>query len=208
MASYEEADRDALIGAVTLLERSIAYLLGNLQLVNPGLLSRRTPCDGWDLGTLLWHVADSFGVLGPPSFEDQDPILAVRDAARATLGRWSAARDPGSVWIGDLPLSAPIVVTAGAIEITAHGWDIARACGWRRPVPAGLAEEMLELLPLFVAPPYRYRCFAPAVSVPDRDCAGDRLIASLGRRPPDPVERRYLQSRAALLMASSAHSSE
>ena len=205
MASHEEADRGALIGAVTLLERSIAYLLGNLQLVRPELLSRSTPCDGWDLETLLWHVADSFAALGPPSFEDQDPIVAVRDAASGALGAWSAAHNPGPMWIDDLPLSAPVVATAGAIEITAHGWDIARACGWRRPVPAGLAEEMLELLPLFVAPPYRYRCFAPAVAVPDKDCAGDRLIASLGRRPPDPVERRYLQSRAALLMASSTH---
>ncbi len=230
------SENAALFGAVSLLERSTTYLLGNLQLVRPALLSRPTPCEGWDLRALLWHVDDSFdalssaaeagfvepsapsllapslplgsslapslGAVGPSvALYAPDPISAVRDGARRVLGSWSAAR-PDVVLIGRAAVSSTIVATAGAIEIAAHGWDIARACGWRRPVPRSLAEEMLDLLPLFAAEPYRYRCFAPPVAVSDGECAGDRLIASLGRRPPDPVERRYLQSRAALLLAS------
>ncbi len=111
---------------------------------------------------------------------------------------------PAAIPVGRRALTATIVATAGAIEITSHGWDIARACGWRRPVPPALAEEMLDLLPLFIGDRYRYRCFAPPVVITERECAGDRLIAALGRRPPDPVERRYLQSRAALLLTSQA----
>jgi uncharacterized protein (TIGR03086 family) len=196
----------ALTGAVSLLERSIAYLLGNLRLVKPASLSRPVPDGHGDLGALLVHIEDSLGVLTtavtvdePVAVTTEDPIAAVRAAAHRTLAGWAVARPTGVV-VGPRVLSATIVATAGAIEIAAHGWDIARACGWRRPVPPTLAEEMLDLLPLFVAEPYRYRCFAPPVEIGERECAGDRLIANLGRRPPDPVERRYLQSRAALLL--------
>ncbi len=207
------SENAALAGAVSLLERSTAYLLGNLALVRAASLSRPTPCEGWDLRALLRHVADSFDALGfaaeagavgaPVAVDAEDPISAVRDGARRVLGGWSASR-PAAILVGPAVLSSTIVATAGAIEIAAHGWDIARACGWRRPVPRLLAEEMLELLPLFMGDGFRYRCFAPPVVIPDGECAGDRLIAALGRRPPDPVERRYLQSRAALLLSSQA----
>jgi hypothetical protein len=199
------SENAALIGAVSLLERSIAYLLGNLQIVRASSLTR--PAAGFDdLRALLAHVEDSLDVLAlavspAVTVKDEDPIDAVRTRAHRVLAGWSAAR-PGPIPVGRQALTATIVATAGAIEITSHGWDIARACGWRRQVPPALAEEMLDLLPLFVGEPYRYRCFAPPVVINERECAGDRLIAGLGRRPPDPVERRYLQSRAALLLTA------
>jgi uncharacterized protein (TIGR03086 family) len=196
----------ALTGAVTLLERSITYLLGSLALVRPSALSRPTPCADWDLGTLLRHVEDGLGVLSgaadgvvpEPGPGRTDPIEGVRAGARDVLGAWSAPGAGSSARMGGI-----LVATAGAVEVAAHGWDIARACGWHRAVPATLADEMLDLVPLFVTAADRPVRFAEPVPLPVGTCAGDRLVAMLGRRPPDPAERRYLQSRAALLIARS-----
>ena len=64
-----------------------------------------------------------------------------------------------------------------------HGWDVARACGRDRPVPPSLAEELLDLSPLFVSAADRPGRFAPPVDVPPLAGPGDRLVAFLGRRP-------------------------
>jgi len=204
----------ATLGAAALLDRSVGYMLGALALVTPGMLDRTTPCAGWDLRTLLDHVEDGLralagavtagrvATLGPvrPAIPASDPAGAVRDAARAVLEGWSADHLRDDVEIDGLPISSALVGAAGGIEVAVHGWDIARAAGWRRPVPPPLAEEMIDLLPLLLTGAHGCM-YAASVPVPEQDCAGDRLIAYLGRRPPGPVERRYLQSRAALLVA-------
>jgi hypothetical protein len=180
-----------------------------------GELGVGSPADGPGVGSVggelgVGSPADEPGVgsvggelgVGSVGGESSSGESGVGLAGGESPGRYASAggRRPGH---GDsVGVSAAVVATAGAIEIAAHGWDIARACGWRRPVPPALADEMLDLLPLFVAEPYRYRCFAPPAVLEEHACAGDRLIAALGRRPPDPVERRYLQSRAALLLVS------
>lgn len=64
-----------------------------------------------------------------------------------------------------------------------HGWDVARACGQHHPIPPPLAEEMLELAPLFVTDADRTARFAAPIDVPPLASPGDRLIAFLGRRP-------------------------
>ena len=49
--------------APELLDRAISYALGNITSVTPALLRRPTPCQGWDLGTLLWHACESLQAL-------------------------------------------------------------------------------------------------------------------------------------------------
>ncbi len=86
------ADRSAtaaLLGGVALLERAINYTLGSLLLVTPQLMSRPTPCQDWDLRTLLIHMNDSFDALceavddgqvslTPSEFDrDADPVAAL-----------------------------------------------------------------------------------------------------------------------------------
>jgi uncharacterized protein (TIGR03086 family) len=181
----------AAAGAAGLLERSITYMLGNLVLVTPATLARPTPCEGWDLRTLLVHVDDALSALAEavetgrvtmPAIENhQDPIDGVRATARRVIEGWSTLAVTRSVRIDRLAISPALVAAAGGIEIAAHGWDIARAAGWRRPVPPALAEEMLDLLPLLLTDASRGCRFAAAVSVPENACAGDKLIANLGR---------------------------
>ncbi|MEU8797330.1 TIGR03086 family metal-binding protein [Spirillospora sp. NPDC048819] len=174
-----------------LLERAIGFALTSVQTVTPQMLPRRTPCASWDLEMLLLHLRDSLtalsegaslgrvGVEPAPLVREEDPVSAVRVSAVRLL-RVSGAL--GRVEIGDRRLAGDLMEAAGAIEVAVHGWDIAQASGERRPVPPGMAEELLRLCPLVVPEPRRPLFDEPVEPGPDAD-AGERLIAYLGRRP-------------------------
>jgi uncharacterized protein (TIGR03086 family) len=194
-------------GGVALLERATGYTLGSLPLVTPEALASPTPCRGWDLRTLLRHLNDSLQALHgavtsghvalDPAEADGDPeprnweptgsaanpVATVRSRAGQMIGAWASPRRPGEIWIADLPLSAEIVAATGAVEVAVHGWDVARACGYRRPIPPALAEELLELCPLIVGDADRPARFAAPVRLPTHTSPSDRLVAFLGRCP-------------------------
>jgi len=182
---------DAVVGGVAVLERAIAYALGSLALVTPSQLARPTPCARWDLHDLLEHLGDSMAALHEaadtgrvtltPATRPEGVIPQVRDQAVGLLGAWSNVNGEFPVRVEEAPLSAPLTAAAGAIEVTVHGWDVAQACGSRRPIPAALADELLDLSVLMVRPWDRPGRFAPPLRPPPGAAAGDRLLAFLGR---------------------------
>ena len=195
-----------------LLEPAIGYALDAVQAVTPGLLSRATPCRGWDLRMLLRHASESLAALCEgacggrvglwPAVEDAtaDPARTFRDRAGLLLGAWtSAAGPPEVIAIADRCLPPGILAAAGALEIAVHGWDMSQACGHCRPIPALLARDLLEVAPLLVPALGRHPLFAAPVAVAPTAGPSDRLAAFLGRpaavgnresrpgpRPPDP----------------------
>ena len=191
-----------LSGGVALLERAVGYTLGQLHVVTPADLSRRTPCPEWDLRQLLEHMDDSLTALqealdlaqvspgpGDGTEPGQGPpdsaislVGALRGQASRLLGALAGAGD-GLVWVGGLPVPASIVTSAGAIDVAVHGWDVARACGRDWPIPEQLAEDMLEISPLLITCAERPALFAAPVPVPRHAKASDRLVAYLGRDP-------------------------
>lgn len=185
----------ALLGGVTVLERSVAYTLGSLALVTPAALDRPTPCRHWALYDLLDHLGDSMaavaeagerGRIDPPpgrARSEVPVVTVVRQRAIRLLSAWSRLDDPIAVRVDDEPITAPLVAGAGALELTVHGWDVARACGHRRPIPDSLADELLDLAVLFVRSADRPGRFAPPRSVPSDAPPGERLLAFLGRTP-------------------------
>jgi uncharacterized protein (TIGR03086 family) len=191
-------DRTARIGGVALLERALAYTLGSLNLITPPALTRPTPCAGWDLRLLLTHMHDSLLALieaaayGRVAVEVRegggDPVTdlvrPLKDRACELLGLWA---DPDAstkaVAVRERQLPSPIVATTGALEVTMHGWDVARSCGHDRPIPAGLADQLLELAPLIITPADRPWRFNPPVSVSPLAGPSDRLVAFTGRDP-------------------------
>ncbi|MGI5283530.1 TIGR03086 family metal-binding protein [Nonomuraea polychroma] len=191
--------RMALKAGVALLERAIDYTLGSLRVVTPAALCRVTPCAGWTLERLLDHVTDSLhtlneaatGHVGPHPrstrrrrhAEGGNPALLLRDDATEVLGTWAGALAGDLIFVHDRQLTTPMVAVVGAIEITVHGWDVARACGEHRPIPPLMAEELLDLVPLFVTQADRPDRFAAQVTVPAYAPAPDRLLAYLGRDP-------------------------
>lgn len=183
----------ALIGGIGLLERAVNYTLGSLHLVTAAHLSRPTPCRGWTVRDLLVHMDDSLLALHEaadlghvaldlPEVRPGDPVSALKDRACHLLAAWTAVETPGSVAIGGTPLSAGILTGAGAVEVAVHGWDVARACGSSRSLPAPLAEELLDLVPFFVTDDDRPGRFDPPLLVSPLAGAGERLLAFTGRR--------------------------
>ena len=189
----------ALTAAPGLLEHAVSYTLASAGQVTPQLLPLPTPCEKWDLRTLLLHVTDSLGVLAeamhggqiglsPPPDDDPtteaDPLAALRHQARALLGTCAAAgAHERLVAIADRELTTSMVTAAGAIEIAVHGWDISVACGIRRPIPPALAAELLPVAPLLIPRTTRAGLFADPVPLPEPACPSDRLVAFLGRKP-------------------------
>ena len=182
------------MNATGLLERAIGYALVSMNGVAAPLLSRPTPCAGWDLRALVGHLNDSVGVLregidarfvarhAPP--DTGDPVATFRIRARELLGAWLATGlDDAPISIADLPLPAAIVAGTGALEIVVHGWDVGVACGNRRPIPPALATELLGICPLIASGTTRSALFAPPVPVSPTATPGDRLVAFLGRDP-------------------------
>lgn len=181
----------ALTGDLRLLRAAVGYALAGTALVTPPLLSHPTPCADWDLDALLAHVTDSMDVLraglglamvrpGPGA----GPVVRLRRQAARLLA--ACAQDAPAdhlIAIGDRTLTARLVIVAGILEITVHGWDIHRACGARRSIPPELASILLPVAPLLVTPGTRDGLFAAPVPLTAPSCPSDQLIAFLGRRP-------------------------
>jgi uncharacterized protein (TIGR03086 family) len=185
-----------LAAGVALLERAIGYTLGSLLLVAPEDLHRPTPCREWDLAALLAHMNDSLAALEEATIGrrvDLAPrrrgdvampaVDALRDRACRLLGEWNRnGLDDHVVSVGDRDMRASLVAATGALEIAAHGWDVAQACGHPRAIPPLLSEELLDLSRLLV-PRRRGTGFAPAVHVDAHAPPSDRLVGFLGRVP-------------------------
>jgi len=180
-----------------LLESSVRYALAGAGMVTPQLLGRPTPCAGWDVVALLAHLSDSIAVLheaiaGPgagrllPVAPGGDPVAQLRGRAVRLLSACAAA-DPAQrpVVLGGRELTASMVMAAGALEISVHGWDVAAACAGppAPPVPAGLAVVLLTIAPLLVPPGTRPGLFAGPVQLSGPAAPSDHLVAFLGREP-------------------------
>ena len=187
-------DPRRLAGA-ELLERAVAYTRGCLQLVPGTPPDAHTPCEQWDLRTLLRHMDDALSVftdaaevgyvdLVPVPADGELPLLVerLRQRACALLAAWSVHPGTGDVTVAGQPMRSDLLAGAGSLEITVHGWDVAQACGIDRPVPAALALELLDVVPVLVADADRPARFAQRVDVPVHARPSTRLLAALGRR--------------------------
>jgi uncharacterized protein (TIGR03086 family) len=186
--------------ASALLRPAIGYALAAADAITPALLGRPTPCRGWDLRMLLRHVNDSLAALSeamragrvsawpsaePPSAapEGDDLAATFRDRARDLAEACGACDHCDRViGIGDRVITLRTVAILGALEVTLHGWDISRACGAARPIPAPLAADLLVVAPALVSGG-RESLFAPPVAVAPGLAPGDQLVAFLGRNP-------------------------
>jgi uncharacterized protein (TIGR03086 family) len=184
----------ALLEAPALLERAVAYTRSSLALLPRAAPGAATPCSQWDLVRLLRHMDDGLaafteaaesGYVAPAGPAEGHPALlaaSLRDRACRLLGAW--AHEPGrpAVSVVGRDLSTTVLAATGALEITVHGWDVARACGEDRPIPEELAATLLAVAPLVVRADDRPGRFAAPHDVPPTADASTRLLAYLGRR--------------------------
>jgi uncharacterized protein (TIGR03086 family) len=175
--------------AVELLDRALSYTRVTLHEVAEADLSRRTPCERWDLGQLLAHMDDALdafseGAHGAVDLHTRVPVRvrvgSLQQKACTLLAAWSRER-PDHVTIGDQRLETPVVVLTAALEIAVHGWDVGRATGADRPIPVELARGLLPVAEALLAESDRGSQFDPPRPV-RADAPDDvRLLAFLGR---------------------------
>ena len=195
----ERATPAPSVDGPALLERAVGYTRGCLQLVAGTPLTAPTPCARWDLLALLRHMDDSLSALtdaaeigyvdlvpveplGVPGAGAPPVVERLRARACALLSAWAARCGDRDVTVSDRRLPSDLLASAGALEIAVHGWDVARACGADRPLPTGLAVDLLGVVPLLVGDADRPARFAERLDVPAGAPAGARLLAALGRR--------------------------
>nr|WP_281497191.1 maleylpyruvate isomerase family mycothiol-dependent enzyme [Ornithinimicrobium sp. F0845] len=185
------------------MERAVGYtrvaLVGALDV--PGEVP--TPCAGWTLDDLLTHMNASLRTLDqaamvggialfdPPASSRGD--LGVRDQVRllttracSLLESWLGGDAPPIFRVGGSELQAGLLASAGALEITVHGWDVAQACRLRHPIPTALAEDLLSYAPLLVSEADRPHRFGPPVPTGADAHPDEELLGLLGRRVATP----------------------
>jgi uncharacterized protein (TIGR03086 family) len=170
-----------------LYDRASTWTLGKVTAAAP-LLDRDTPCEGWDVRTLLNHmlatqqyfVGSARGEdVGPPTGEPpaligDDPEADFRRAREETLEVFGAD--------GAIERTGPSLGIAFSDQLL-HGWDLAKAVGQSATMPEDLAEAAYQVVHGAFDDEQRRGVFAPEVPVPATASAQDRLLGYTGRDP-------------------------
>ena len=179
--------------ALELLDRAVGYTRGSLALVRQHHLGLPTPCTAWDLRALLRHMDDSLAAMAEaaqaprlalaprPGPADAEALLgSIRQRACTLVAQWMPAAGP-VVALGDAQLHREVVGLVGALEITLHGWDVARAVGHPRGIPPTLAMDLWPVARDHITVADRPVRFADEVAVADSAPPQVRLLAHAGR---------------------------
>jgi uncharacterized protein (TIGR03086 family) len=179
--------------ALELLERALSYTRVSLASVGADR-SGPTPCAGWNLADLLAHMDDGLDAFLeaaggavrvpaeiPASSRSGTDLGELQRKACELLGVWSSPPTT-RVAIGDRYLPSGLLVSAAALEITVHGWDVGQATGDGRDLPQELAGALIPVARTVVTDDDRPGRFGTPVPVaPSRGAAGE-LLGLLGRR--------------------------
>jgi uncharacterized protein (TIGR03086 family) len=162
-------------------------------------LDQPTPCDDWDLRTLLNHTilwtaysserrahGDSVAedLMGRDFTADPDYAADYRAQVNKAVTAWSDPR----AWEGDRAVMGSATPAADIaamliIETVLHGWDIARATGQDYNCDDQLARAVLETVQAQGEMFRQYQGFAAVVPIPGNAPVFDRALALSGRDP-------------------------
>ena len=151
-------------------------------------LSGPTPCDGWDVATLMNHMLDTQRYfLGTARGEDASPpapnppeLIGDDPAADFDLVREemvAAYRAPGVI-----EKTGPSLGIAFSDQLL-HGWDLAIATSQDATMPEGLPEAAFDMIHGRFTEDQRKGVFKPEVTVAPDASAQDKLLAYTGRDP-------------------------
>ena len=150
-------------------------------------LDAATPCDEWDVRTLLNHMLETQRYVvatgkgreatppaaAPPSLISDDPtqdFIAARDDLLATYAD-PAVLEKAATGLG-----------VAFSDILIHGWDVAQATNQDAAMPAGLAEAAYNTIHGKFSDEQRQGLFKPEVAVPANADAQTKLLAYAGRQ--------------------------
>jgi uncharacterized protein (TIGR03086 family) len=170
-----------------LFERGTHWSAGKI----PGAVAKlgdSTPCDEWNVRTLLNHMIDTHhyftGVARgespalpaspPPDVLADDPVAHYEEARQATLKAFS---EPGVV-----EKTGPSLGIAFVDQLV-HGWDLATATGQDATIPDDLAQAAFQMIEGRMPPDRRGDAFKPEVPMPADASAQEKLLGYGGRAP-------------------------
>lgn len=176
-------DSDLLEG----YEQASAWALGIVTTAAADL-DAPTPCEGWDVRTLLNHMLETQRYFAgsargedvsppgptPPQLTGSDPVA---DFTLARADVVETFRQPGVV-----EKTGPSLGIAMTDQLL-HGWDLATATGQDATMPAGLAERGYAAIQGLFTDDQRAGVFKPEIEVGPDASAQDRLLAYTGRDP-------------------------
>jgi uncharacterized protein (TIGR03086 family) len=150
-------------------------------------LDTPTPCEGWDVRTLLSHVIQTQQFFvgrargeeppispDPPDLVGDDPVGAFARARSDTLQTFGED--------GVIERTGPSLGIAFS-DMLLHGWDLATATGQDATMPDGLAQAAYDMIYGRFTEEQRAGVFAPEVPVGADASPQDRLLAYTGRDP-------------------------
>jgi uncharacterized protein (TIGR03086 family) len=151
-------------------------------------LDATTPCDDWNVRTLLNHMLDTQQYFvgsargqdasppgpNPPERLGDDPVADFEHARTETLQTFG---EPGVI-----EKTGPSLGIAFSDQLL-HGWDLATATGQDATMPPGLAEAAYEMIHGRFTDEQRQGIFKPEVPVAADASPQDRLLAYTGRNP-------------------------
>lgn len=147
-----------------------------------------TPCEQWDVRTLLNHMLDTQRYFvgsargedaqlpspTPPDVLSDDPVRDFDQARADALRAFSQA--------GVVEKMGPSLGIAVSDQLL-HGWDLAQATGQDPTMPEGLAQAAYEMIHGQFTEEQREGVFQPEVPVGADASPQDRLLAYTGRQP-------------------------
>jgi uncharacterized protein (TIGR03086 family) len=151
-------------------------------------LQAQTPCDRWDVRTLMNHMLDTQRYFvgaargeevappspNPPNIISDNPVADFQQASDETLSTFS---DPEV-----LEKTGPMLGIALSDQLL-HSWDLAKATGQDATMPEGLPEAAYNVIHGRFTDEQRVGVFKPEVRVPPDASSQDKLLAYTGRDP-------------------------
>jgi uncharacterized protein (TIGR03086 family) len=151
-------------------------------------LDAATPCDEWDVRTLLDHMLETQRYFvssargedasppspTPPKLVSKDPAADFESARQNVLREFA---DPKVV-----EKTGPALGIAFS-DMLLHGWDVARATKQDTRMPDGLAEAAYQMIHGRFTDEERKGVFKPEVQVGEDASPQEKLLAYTGRTP-------------------------
>jgi uncharacterized protein (TIGR03086 family) len=169
-----------------LYDRASAWTLSKVEGA-AGQLDAPTPCEGWDVRTLLNHLLqtqryfvamargeDATLTPEPPALLSDDAARDFREARQDTLSTFGED--------GAIERTGPALGIAFS-DALIHGWDVATATGQDARMPDELAEAAYRMIHGRFTEDQRKGVFKPEIEVAADASAQDRLLAYTGRDP-------------------------
>jgi uncharacterized protein (TIGR03086 family) len=167
--------------------------------VPEGTLDAPTPCNDWDLRTLLNHTIlwTSYSAERRAHGESVSEDLMTKDFTAEPGFRDDYARQIGEAvkawadpkaWEGELGVMGDATPAAdvGAMlimEMVLHGWDVAKATGQEYNADDAVAQALLGIVEAQAELFRKYQGFADVVPGPDDATTFDRALSLAGRDP-------------------------